>query len=117
MLSWNQIKQIFLEGESPKVLSHLYFLSLVCLRICNVNFLFNGLFKQTNKSVKEQNGRYYVDKCFKILWKKTFLIKPETLLELTSTKIFFKDFRNTLRKHKLKQKGLEIFRTFAFPRK
>ena len=53
---------------------------------------------------------------FKTLWKENFL-KSEILLELTSTKIFFKDFVNTLRKIKIKAKGLQSFGTAAFPTK
>ena len=52
---------------------------------------------------------------FKTLWKKNFL-KSETLVEPTSTKIFFKDFVNTLRKIKIKLKRFtKFFRTAAFP--
>ena len=53
---------------------------------------------------------------FKTLLKENFL-KSEILLELTSTKIFFKDFVNTLRKIKIKAKGFQSFRTAAFPTK
>ena len=49
---------------------------------------------------------------FKTLWKKKLC---ETLLELTSTKIFFKDFVNTLRKIKIKGKSFTKYRTGAFP--
>ena len=45
---------------------------------------------------------------FKSLWKENFL-KSETLLELTSTKTFFKDFVNTLRKIKIKAKRFTKF--------
>ena len=45
---------------------------------------------------------------FKSLWKENFL-KSETLLELTSTKIFFKDFVNALRKIKIKVKRFTKF--------
>ena len=41
---------------------------------------------------------------FKTLWKDSQV-----------TKTFFKDFVNTLTKIKLKQKGLQSFRTAAFP--
>ena len=51
----------------------------------------------------------------KLFGKRTYILKSETLLERTSTKIFFKDFANSLRKIKIKQKGLQSFRTAAFP--
>ena len=50
---------------------------------------------------------------FKTLWKENFL-KSETLLELTSTKTFFKDFVNTLRKIKIKAKRFTKFQDSCF---
>ena len=54
---------------------------------------------------------------FKTLLKETLFISPKTLLEPTSTKIFFKNFDDTLTKRKIKAKKVfEIFGKVAFQR-
>ena len=54
---------------------------------------------------------------FKTLSKETLFIRPKTLLEPTSTKIFFKNFDDTLTKRKIKAKKVfEIFGKVAFQR-
>ena len=54
---------------------------------------------------------------FKTRSKETLFIRPKTLLETTSTKIFFKNFDDTLTKRKIKAKKVfEIFGKVAFQR-
>ena len=60
----------------------------------------------------------FLDKIvFKTLRKKTYFIRSKTLLELTSTKIYFKDFGNTLIKRKIQAKRFRKFQNGAFRRK